>query len=258
MAKKKGRRRRTGSPGATVEDPNAKRRERLEERRRQREQEIARARRVQQRERFVRLALIGAFLAAAAWFFFIRNQTPDQILGHSIETVSFAGSGQHTDATVDYPTVPPLSGEHAPNPAPCGIHGQMIPNEQFVHTLEHGAVAIVYRPDLPPEDIARIEAIVKDYEDHVVSAPNEELTDPPIAVAAWGHVMRLNEVDEPAIREFIDTFRGGGGDAPEANQDCPNEVDQPFAPQPTPVPGETLEIPPGEEGGKPEGKKGKN
>ncbi len=69
----------------------------------------------------------------------------------------------------------------------------------------------------------------------------------PIAVTAWANVMRLQTLDEEAIREFIDVFREGG-QAPEAFQDCDNEADEDFEPA-TPAPGETVpgaSPPPGE------------
>jgi hypothetical protein len=47
--------------------------------------------------------------------------------------------------------------------------------------------------------------------------------------------MRLNEVDEDAIREFIDAFREGG-QAPEAYQKCPNDSDEDFDPPASPAP----------------------
>lgn len=231
MAKKKSRKKRAVAPGV---DPNERRRERLEARRRERAEAIARARRAQSRERFVRFLLLGALLAGAVWFFFLRGRLPDEIGGHTLIKRSTAGANQHTDQPVEYDIVPPVSGEHATNPAQCGIHATVIPNENFVHTLEHGAVALVYRPDIPEEDIRALEEIAGDFDSHTVAAPNPEMDDP-ITIAAWAHLMRLDEVDEDAIREFIEVFRQGGA-SPEAGQECPNSVEQPFQAEPSPSP----------------------
>lgn len=234
MAKKK---RRKAAPDV---DPNERRRERLEARRRQKAEAEAARRRAAQRERLVRMVLMLGLLAGAIWFFFLRGALPSEIGGHEIEDLSVAGANQHSTTLPDYPSDPPVSGEHAPNPYACGIHSQAIPDGGFVHTLEHGAVAIVYQPTLDAGEIERIESIVASYDSHVLSAPNEQM-DSPIAVAAWAHLMRLDELDEDAIREFIDVF-SQGGDAPEANQDCPNTSDVPFNPNATPRP--TLTLPP--------------
>lgn len=242
MAKKKSRR--TGAPAGV--DPNERRRERLEARRRAKAEAEAARRRAEQRERIVRRVVLLAFMGVAIWFFFLRGGLPNEIDGHEIESFAVAGANQHETTLPDYPSDPPVSGAHAPNPYPCGVHAQPIPDGGFVHTLEHGAVGIVYQPTLDPEEIKRIEAIVGSYESHVVSAPNEQM-DSPVAVAAWAHLMRLDSVDEPAIREFIEVFRKNG-DAPEASQDCDNLQDSPFTRTSTPRP--TFSIPPPtEEGG---------
>ena len=55
------------------------------------------------------------------------------------------------------------------------------------------------------------------------SAPYDGM-DTPIVITAWGFRMPLEEVDEPAIEEFIDEFREKG---PE-DQPCPNTANAPF------------------------------
>lgn len=201
---------------------------------------MAARRRAEQRERLVRRVIILAMAAGLVWFFFLRGALPNEIQGHEIEGFSVAGANQHETTLPPYPSDPPVSGPHAPNPYPCGVHDQPIPDGGFVHTLEHGAVGLTYQPTIDPEQIQELEAIVKSYDSHVLSAPNEQ-QDSPIAVSAWAHLMRLDSVDEDAIREFIDVF-ARGGDAPEANQPCDNLRDAPFNPEASPRP--TLSIPP--------------
>ncbi len=59
----------------------------------------------------------------------------------------------------------------------------------------------------------------------------------PIAVLAWANIMRLGQLDEEAVGQFVDEF-AEGGQAPEAFQDCPNESDDDFEVQPaSPSPG---------------------
>ncbi|HVF53441.1 MAG TPA: DUF3105 domain-containing protein [Actinomycetota bacterium] len=228
-------------------DPNEKRRQRLEARRQEKAAALAAQRRAQQRERVVRWILLAGFAAALVWFFFIRGALPSEIAGHEIQKFSTAGGGQHASGEIQYDTVPPVSGEHAPQPGACGVLATKVPDPVFVHNLEHGTVALVYQPTLDPEQIGVLESIVTANDSHVLSAPNPAL-ESPIAVAAWGHLMELDEVDRPAIEEFIEVFAAGGV-APEANQECPNTAEQPFAPvTPTPsVPVRT--ITPGLDGG---------
>ena len=225
MAKKKSQKRKQRPEGV---DPNELRRQKLEQRRQAKAAALAAQQRRQARERWIRRAVYLFALVALVWFLFLRNLPPGEIGGEKVLTFSTAGAGQHTGADVSYESIPPVSGEHRQAVAPCGVHGQQIEDELMVHTLEHGAVGIAFDPTLAPEDIEQIEAIVKEFDSHVFSVPYDGM-ETPISLLAWGHMIRLDELDEEVVRGFIDEFRQGG-DAPEANQACPNDQDQPFRP----------------------------
>ncbi len=188
-------------------------------------------RRRELRDRIIRYLVISGLAVAAIWFLFLRGAVPDEIGGHDIEHFSTAGSGDHTESDVDYETNPPVSGAHSQRTAPCGTFAEQIPDNLLVHNLEHGVVAILFQPTLPHEELDAIQAIAQDYESHVLSAPDADM-ETPIAVAAWGHRMDLDQLDEDAVGEFIEVFRQGG-DAPEANQECDNTSDQHFGHDPT-------------------------
>jgi len=223
---------------------NEKRRERLEARREAKVREAAKRRRQQRITRIVRTAAILGAGAAIVWFLFLRTGIPDAIAGHEVEhfdtfKIESLQGQLHTDQPVNYASDPPVSGAHRLTPADCGVYSQQIPKENMVHTLEHGAVGVLYQPDADPKEIAEIEQLVKSYDSHTFSAPYPGLENP-YTVVAWAHLMRLDELDTAAIREFIGAFRQGG-DAPEANQECPLGIDSPFqaTPSPTASPGET-------------------
>jgi hypothetical protein len=225
------------APNVERVDPNEKRRERLEVKRQERERAAIAQRRRRQRERLVRWVMIAAVTVGLVWFFFLRNALPDAIAGYEIEDydtfVQESRSQQlHVEGEVTYESNPPVSGEHNAVPGPCGVFATQTPEEDWVHTLEHGAVGILYQPDLERDQIDQIEAIVRDYESHIFSMPYAELEDP-VVVVAWAHLMRLNGVDEEATREFIDVFRQGG-DAPE-EADCPRTQNDEFDPNATPT-----------------------
>ncbi len=245
--KKKKRRRGRGQAGGRADavsaqqverpDPNEKRRERLEARREAKAQAAVVRRRREARNRLVRWIAYAAVAAVLVWFFFFRGQLPNVIAGHQIEDFdTFTAESQaaqlHSDADQEYPSTPPVSGVHTQESAACGTHATSLLDENMVHTLEHGAVGILFKPEVPPEQIEDIEAIVNEFDTHVFSAPYAEM-DNAITVVAWAHLMRLDEFEEDAIREFIDVFREGG-DAPE-EQDCDATVEESFEPGATPT-----------------------
>jgi hypothetical protein len=231
MAKKK-RKGKQAPQARTGAEKQQVRQERLEARRLAKAEAARRAAAAERRRRLVRLTTYLSLAALLVWFVFFRTQRPDEIGGHELIHASETGIGEHTTGTVTYETTPPVSGAHAPSPAPCGVHDRPIRNELMVHTLEHGAVGVLYDPSAVDEATVRaIEDIVRGYDGRTFSAPYEGMPSA-IAVVSWGELMRLDELDEDAVREYIDTFRGKG---PEGVP-CDNEVDRPFElPEPTPA-----------------------
>ena len=229
---RKNKKKRGDISGAELQE---RRQRQLEERRLAREAAALAAHRQARRDRLIRFAMIGLVLVGFIWFVFVRGKAPGDILGHKVEKFASSGVGQHgEESTLGFETIPPVSGTHAPGPAACGVHDEQIPDGQQVHSLEHGAVAIQFQPDLAPDDIKVMEEIARNSDDNVLSAPYAGM-ETPITVSSWSRLMRLDELDAPAIRDYIEEF----GDKPqESGQTCPNDVDRPFEPaaSPSPVP----------------------
>lgn len=237
MAKKKRKKKPQQRPPGY--DPNERRRQRLEEKRLQREAAAKARRRAEFRERLVRGLVLAAVVVGAIWFFFLREQTPGEINGNPVR--EFRADRDHTNDPVVYETTPPTTGDHSPSAAPCGVHNTQIPDELFVHSLEHGAVGILYDPQqVEVSAIRDIEAKVDEFDDRTISAPYSG-TETPITLTSWTRLMRLDEYDEDTVDEYIEAFRGSG---PE-NLPCENTQDTPFdpaslepAPTPSPTPGD--------------------
>ena len=121
----------------------------------------------------------------------------------------------HVDGTVTYDRTPPAGGNHAPVWLNCGIYGQPVPNENAVHSLEHGAVWITYQPSLPAADVQSLRTLVASrYEGlqrYVILSPYPRLPAPVVATA-WGHQLSLQSADDPRIAQFIDYYREGPQD----------------------------------------------
>lgn len=116
-------------------------------------------------------------------------------------------SAQHVETRVNYPQSPPVGGPHNAVWQNCGVYFEPIPNETAVHSMEHGAIWITYQPDLPREQVAQLARITQD-STHRLLSPYPGL-DSPIVLSAWGYQLRLEEVDDPRLMQFILKYEQG-------------------------------------------------
>jgi hypothetical protein len=118
----------------------------------------------------------------------------------------------HVTGSVQYDRVPPAGGAHNPVPQNCGVYGQPIPNENAVHSLEHGTVWITYRPDLPGSQVATLRRLaVSDYvgpQRYVLLSPYPGLP-APIVASAWGAQLRLQQASDQRLNAFVKHYARG-------------------------------------------------
>jgi hypothetical protein len=69
-----------------------------------------------------------------------------------------------------------------PRLAELRVYREAVLDETAVHSLEHGAVWITYRPDLAPDDVERLEMLTNG-QTHILLSPYPDLTSP---IAAHG------------------------------------------------------------------------
>ena len=93
-----------------------------------------------------------------------------------------------------------------------------------MHSLEHGAVWITYRPNLPNQqgDWLRQFAGRQTY---VLVSPYPGLPAPVVA-SAWGHQLRLDSSGDPRLDQFVRAFRLGP-QAPERGVVCTGGIGKP-------------------------------
>jgi hypothetical protein len=85
-------------------------------------------------------------------------------------------SRAHTEEPVNYAQTPPVGGEHNPVPQNCGFYSKPVRNENAVHSMEHGAVWITYRPDLPKDQVEKIQSLAQ--KGYVLASPYPGLPAP--------------------------------------------------------------------------------
>jgi len=123
----------------------------------------------------------------------------------------------HVTGKVTYPQTPPAGGKHSAVFQNCGVYTAPVPNENAVHSLEHGAMWITYRPGL---STAEISAILEDTagQKYALVSPYPGLPSPVVATA-WGVQMKLNSATDPRLKTFINTYKSGS-EAPEPGGEC--------------------------------------
>jgi hypothetical protein len=123
-----------------------------------------------------------------------------------------------------YTSIPPTSGAHYNSTADWAVHAEPLRYEQVLHNLEEGGVAIYYQCEQAcPELVAQLEAIVTPYLESgrkVLLLPNVPTWGPMynepwhqdmearIAVTAWQHLEKYNEVEPAQIHAFIKRYEG--------------------------------------------------
>lgn len=129
----------------------------------------------------------------------------------------------HVAGAVPYPQQPPAGGNHAPVWQNCGFYDEPISNERAVHSLEHGAVWLTYRPNVPGAQIEALRGRAR--QTFVLVSPFSGLP-APIVLSAWGRQLRLQSADDPRLDQFIRAFRVGP-QTPEPGAPCTGGVGEP-------------------------------
>ena len=127
-----------------------------------------------------------------------------------------AGSAQHVTGGVDYPAVPPAGGAHDPTPLACGFYDSEVPDENVVHSLEHGVVWVTYRPDISDAELDTLRGIGRQRETIVSPLPEQSS---PVIATAWERQIQLSGANDPRLDQFIRAFRDAPS-SPEPGASC--------------------------------------
>lgn len=133
-----------------------------------------------------------------------------------LQTFTYA-AGDHRSGSLVYAENPPAGGAHNALWQNCGVYTQTLYSEYAVHSLEHGAVWITYRPDLDAAGVAQLAALV-DGRPYTLLSPYGNM-DTPIAASAWGAQIKVEKADDPRLKVFLDKYEQGAT-APERGAAC--------------------------------------
>ena len=132
----------------------------------------------------------------------------------------------HVQGQVDYEQTPPVGGKHNPVWLNCGIYTSPVENKHAVHALEHGAVWITYRPDLPDEQVQRLRDAARG-RPFVLLSPYPDLP-APVVSSAWGKQLQLDDASDGRLDEFLQAYVQGP-QTPEPNAACSGGTGTPKA-----------------------------
>lgn len=110
----------------------------------------------------------------------------------------------HSTADVNYELAPPPGGIHDPAWQNCGVYTSPVRDENAVHSLEHGAIWITYRPDLTAEELESLQNLSRQNGFRLLSPYPEQ--DSPIIATAWGYQLELDHADDPRLNDFIEKY----------------------------------------------------
>ncbi|KRE60564.1 hypothetical protein ASG92_21525 [Arthrobacter sp. Soil736] len=168
---------------------------------------------------------VGIALVAGVVVFAVVSSLPKTPPAAIDGVETFSGlSSNHVKGAVKYAQSPPVGGDHSAVPLNCAVYSEPVPNENAVHSLEHGAVWVTYDPQAVTG--TQLDTLRKDIPStYAILSPFSGLSSPVVA-SAWGVQLKVTGVDDPRIKDFIAKYRSAKT-APEPGAPCTGGVDGP-------------------------------
>jgi len=129
-----------------------------------------------------------------------------------------------TPSTPGGTLLPPVGGEHDPVVQNCGVYAEPVATANAVHSLEHGAVWIAYRPGLDATAVDTLTNLAEG-KDYVLLSPFADLK-APIVLTAWGVQLEVEDVADPRVEEFLVKYVQGP-QTPEPGAPCSGGIGTP-------------------------------
>jgi hypothetical protein len=131
-------------------------------------------------------------------------------------------SRNHEDGVLSFPQTPPVGGDHAPIWADCTgtVYPNPIANENAVHSLEHGAVWITYKPGLPADQLDALIRLAAGQQFTFMS-PYPQLTTN-VSLQSWGYQPFADSASDPRVKQFVTVLRRNQKTTPEVGARCDN------------------------------------
>ncbi|QNE24094.1 DUF3105 domain-containing protein [Streptomyces sp. INR7] len=188
-------------------------------------EEMRRADRARERRKKITIAVVSAAIVAAAGvgigYLVSGSGTSEQKQVQAITgEKTWQGLGRkHGTTDVSYPMTPPAGGDHQPVWQNCegDVYGKPVPDENAVHSLEHGAVWVTYTDKARAADVKTLAERVSKTP-YTLMSPYPGQT-APITLTAWGHQLNVNDASDSRIAQFFERYVQGP-QTPEPGAPC--------------------------------------
>ncbi|MCQ3973459.1 MAG: hypothetical protein DPW09_08450 [Anaerolineae bacterium] len=178
-------------------------------------------------------SIVLTFWVVVVWLLYQGGQVHGKGMENNIEgVVIFSNPGRaHSEEAIAYNQDVPVGGEHGAIWLNCGIYDRPVSKENVVHSLEHGAVWLAYRPDLPSDQVEVLRHLTRQQNrrlgnPYVILAPKIGL-DAPIVATAWQVQLKLESATDERLVQFLRQYWKGLF-TPEPEKDCTDGTGQPI------------------------------
>ncbi len=140
--------------------------------------------------------------------------------GTCLEEFGAPVSSQHVTGGVEYSDPPPSSGDHDPCWARWGAHTNPVPDENWVHNLEHGGVVFLF--DCPGDctaQVADLTDLVEDLGSFALLTPYSPMP-ARFAAVSWGWRYVTDCYEREAFESFYQRHVDRGPESVASNPDA--------------------------------------
>nr|WP_156001769.1 DUF3105 domain-containing protein [Streptomonospora sp. PA3] len=170
--------------------------------------------------------LLAGLVGFGIWTAYDRGLGGGGVQASDIENLkTYDGlTNQHVTQPVDYKMTPPAGGDHHAVWQNCGVYDAPVSTMNAVHSLEHGAVWITYKPGLAESKVEKLESLYNQGSYVMVSPYDEAEMPAPIVASAWGNQIEVKSPGDERLSQFLRAFERSPN-VPEPGAACTGGLD---------------------------------
>ena len=182
-------------------------------------QEYQTQRKRQERLRIAGWGIAGLIVVGIIIFAVSQSSLGDRPAAHPDEQNILVEGRQHVSdgSPLNFAQSPPSSGNHYGTSLPWGFYEETVPEGNWVHSLEHGGVNILYNcPEGCPELLDQLRDFYDDApatrcgDTRLIVMPYSRGLETQLSIVSWGQQLDLEEIDAEALTNFFLRYEDRG------------------------------------------------